>query len=49
MAEPTTLNYGRELLALGRDDELNLLIASIPRGQEHAADQLRMEAKKPNR
>jgi tetratricopeptide (TPR) repeat protein len=47
-AEPTTLNYGRELRALGRDDELKLLIASISRGQEHAADQLRMEAKKPN-
>lgn len=47
-AEPTTLNYGRELLALGHDDELKLLIANIPRGQEHAADQLRVEAKKPN-
>jgi tetratricopeptide (TPR) repeat protein len=43
--EQTTLNYGRELLALKRADDLKLLIDSVPTAQQHAADQLREEAK----
>ena len=43
--EQTTLNYGRELLALKRTDDLKLLIESVPAEQQRAADQLRLEAK----
>lgn len=43
--ERTTLNYGRELLALKRTDDVKLLIESVSAEQQRAADQLRLEAK----
>jgi tetratricopeptide (TPR) repeat protein len=43
--ERTTLNYGRDLLALRRGDDLKLLIDSVPSAQRRGVDQLRAEAK----
>ncbi len=39
----TILNYGRELIALGRKDDVKDLLAWVPSGQEQAARQLRAE------
>jgi tetratricopeptide (TPR) repeat protein len=44
--EKTTLNYGRELLALGRKDELKELIMMARPDRQHVADELQAESRR---